>query len=131
MGKRGKFILFVIAVALICLLTSCANRSVVDRRNVASSEKTRWATITRDSIIIRDSIIVKTERDTVFVERWRRQFVEKWRYDTISVAKVDTVYTEIINITERTPARVKLWLLVLPIIILILLYLLTITNRQR
>lgn len=45
----------------------------------------------RDSIYVHDSTEIRTDGDTIRINRWHTRYVDRWRRDTVRVVKTDTV----------------------------------------
>lgn len=45
----------------------------------------------RDSIYVHDSTEIRTDGDTIRINRWHTRYVDRWRRDTVRVVKADTV----------------------------------------
>jgi len=45
----------------------------------------------RDSIYVSDSITVREKGDTVFIDRWRKEYIDRWRDSIQYVTKTDSI----------------------------------------
>ena len=97
---------------LVCLfLIGCTTTQYIP----TEVTKTEYINTERiDSIYIRDSIFVKTQRDTVFIEKYKTIFRDRAAHDTI--IRVDSI--PVINTVEivKEVNRIKDWQVVLMVL---------------
>lgn len=108
-AKRA--LISLVAAFLAVLLTGCRPAQVI---TPASSSKRDSVAVAwrRDTVYVRDSVAVRAGGDTVFVERWRREYVERLRSDTVRVYSRDTVRSVVEvprELTAWQKARLDSW----------------------
>ena len=109
-AKRAAISL-IIALAGILLIGCRPAATIVTPAKTSKSDSVAVAW-QRDTVYIHDSVAVRTGGDTVFVDRWRRQYVERLRSDTVRVYSRDTVHTVVEVPRELTAwqrARLNSW----------------------
>lgn len=83
--------LFCFGIFALVLLTGCKTKE-----RVVTVEHLRTDTLIqlrteRDSIYVHDSTEIRTDGDTIRINRWHTRYVDRWRRDTVRVVKTDTV----------------------------------------
>lgn len=109
MAKRAEISL--VAAFLGASLIGCRPAATVTPAQTSKRDSVA-AAWRRDTVFIHDSVIVRGGGDTVFVERWRRQYVERLRADTVRVCSRDTVRSVVEvprELTAWQKARLGSW----------------------
>ena len=127
----------VIGVLIVLLLCGCSPK-VVTVPEVHTEYIVRSDTfIKRDSIVRNDSVIVRTQGDTVMVERWHTKMVDRWRDRVVrdTVIRCDSVsvpYPVEKKLTKWQQIKIRFTdYAIVAIIILVLVYLLWLRRRSQ
>lgn len=110
-GAKRALISLVAAFSAV-LLAGCRPTATIITPAKASTRDSVAAAWRRDTVFVHDSVIVRGHGDTVFVERWRRQYVERLRADTVRVCSRDTVRSMVEvprELTAWQKARLGSW----------------------
>lgn len=109
-GAKRALISLVTAF-LAVLLIGCRPAAIVTPAQTSKRDSVAVAW-RRDTVFVHDSVTVRGAGDTVFVERWRRQYVERLRSDTVRVYSRDTVRSVVEvprELTAWQKARLGSW----------------------
>ena len=90
MSKLSGIIILLLCVLFLAVCSSCSRVQYVPVESVRTDSVKILQQI-RDSIYVHDSIFVKSQGDTVYINRYRYKYLDKVRIDTMYVIHVDSV----------------------------------------
>ncbi len=103
-----------IILALVILLSGCAQKREVIVRESGRADTLRITVAKRDSIFIHDSTATDTRRegDTIRIRetRWRTKYIERTRIDTVYQSARDTVTLVHESVTEVEKEKPLNWM---------------------
>ena len=90
MTKLSGIIILLLCSLFLAVVSSCSRVQYVPVKSVRTDSVKILQQI-RDSIYVHDSIFVKSQGDTVYINRYRYKYLDKVRIDTMYVIHVDSV----------------------------------------
>lgn len=90
MSKLSGIIILLLCALFLAVISSCSRVQYVPVGSVRTDSVKILQQI-RDSIYVHDSIFVKSQGDTVYINRYRYKYLDKVRIDTMYVIHVDSV----------------------------------------
>ena len=90
MSKLSGIIILLLCVLFLAVCSSCSRVQYVPVESVRT-DSVKILQQMRDSIYVHDSIFVKSQGDTVYINRYRYKYLDKVRIDTMYVIHVDSV----------------------------------------
>ena len=90
MTKLSGIIILLLCSLFLAVVSSCSRVQYVPVKSVRTDSVKILQQI-RDSIYVHDSIFVKSQGDTVYINRYRYKYLDKVRIDTMYVINVDSV----------------------------------------
>ena len=90
MSKLSGIIILLLCALFLAVISSCSRVQYVPVESVRTDSVKILQQI-RDSIYVHDSIFVKSQGDTVYINRYRYKYLDKVRIDTMYVINVDSV----------------------------------------
>ena len=90
MSKLSGIIILLLCVLFLAVCSSCSRVQYVPVESVRTDSVKILQQI-RDSIYVHDSVFVKSQGDTVYINRYRYKYLDKVRIDTMYVIHVDSV----------------------------------------
>ena len=90
MSKLSGIIILLLCVLFLAVCSSCSRVQYVPVESVRTDSVKILQQI-RDSIYVHDSIFIKSQGDTVYINRYRYKYLDKVRIDTMYVINVDSV----------------------------------------
>lgn len=90
MSKFSGIIILLLCSLFLAVVSSCSRVQYVPVESVRTDSVKILQQI-RDSIYVHDSIFVKSQGDTVYINRYRYKYLDKVRIDTMYVIHVDSV----------------------------------------
>jgi hypothetical protein len=90
MTKLSGIIILLLCSLFLAVVSSCSRVQYVPVESVRTDSVKILQQI-RDSIYVHDSIFVKSQGDTVYINRYRYKYLDKVRIDTMYVIHVDSV----------------------------------------
>ena len=90
MSKLSGIIILLLCVLFLAVCSSCSRVQYVPVESVRT-DSVKILQQMRDSIYVHDSIFVKSQGDTVYINRYRYKYLDKVRIDTMYVINVDSV----------------------------------------
>ena len=90
MSKLSGIIILLLCALFLAVISSCSRVQYVQVKSVRT-DSVKILQQMRDSIYVHDSIFVKSQGDTVYINRYRYKYLDKVRIDTMYVINVDSV----------------------------------------
>ena len=90
MSKLSGIIILLLCALFLAVISSCSRVQYVPVESVRTDSVKILQQI-RDSIYVHDSVFVKSQGDTVYINRYRYKYLDKVRIDTMYVINVDSV----------------------------------------
>ena len=90
MSKLSGIIILLLCSLFLAVVSSCSRVQYVPVKSVRT-DSVKILQQMRDSIYVHDSIFVKSQGDTVYINRYRYKYLDKVRIDTMYVINVDSV----------------------------------------
>ena len=90
MSKLSGIIILLLCALFLAVISSCSRVQYVPVKSVRTDSVKILQQI-RDSIYVHDSVFVKSQGDTVYINRYRYKYLDKVRIDTMYVINVDSV----------------------------------------
>lgn len=90
MSKLSGIIILLLCALFLAVISSCSRVQYVPVESVRT-DSVKILQQMRDSIYVHDSIFVKSQGDTVYINRYRYKYLDKVRIDTMYVINVDSV----------------------------------------
>ena len=90
MTKLSGIIILLLCSLFLAVVSSCSRVQYVPVKSVRT-DSVKILQQMRDSIYVHDSIFVKSQGDTVYINRYRYKYLDKVRIDTMYVINVDSV----------------------------------------
>ena len=90
MSKLSGIIILLLCALFLAVISSCSRVQYVPVKSVRT-DSVKILQQMRDSIYVHDSIFVKSQGDTVYINRYRYKYLDKVRIDTMYVINVDSV----------------------------------------
>lgn len=138
--RRSKPLFFVWGVIILFSLLACSTTKLdknnsLHEKNVLHSDTSAVKSaayqdyITHDSIVYRDSVVVRTQNDTIYVDRWhnvlRWRNVTKNKRDTLTqyVTRYNDIYVKDKDesVKKLTTSNIVPWWIIFPILFLLYL----------
>lgn len=91
MSKFSGIIILLLCALFLAVFSSCSRVQYVPVESVRTDSVKILQQI-RDSIYVHDSVFVKSQGDTVYINRYRYKYLDKVRIDTMYVIHVDSVH---------------------------------------
>lgn len=107
--KTALYALHAVVVGVVCcLLFGCKSIEYVDRvRTEYVHDTLKVKVIERDSINVRDSVSRVERGDTVWIDRWHREYVDRLVHDTVDRIHFEAVH-DTVPIRVEVPAELTL-----------------------
>lgn len=104
----ATLMVFLLTLVVCALLGSCGTQERVVTVTAHTTDTLRMVQTRSDSIYMHDSIYMRSQGDTMLIERWHTRYHDRTVHDTVTRATHDTI-PQPYEVVREVPASLTWW----------------------